>query len=173
MQSEIIEYRAKLADLAAQWKNGRLPGREGLERTAESLISWKERAGIEGIWPTSPPLMVTATLDDGIGQGLQVIHLFAAAIGLPTHYLGLLQTPHSIIDTCRTLEAEYLGLTVLQFDSEDAINEIAAGLEGQTRILAGGPVFKLDTDFADRAGVGVVAGSAAEFIQFFLNLENG
>ena len=172
MASEIYEYRTKLSDLAARWKNGGLPGREELESTARSLFSWKEKAGIDGIWAASPPMMVTATIDDGIGQGLQVIHHFAAAIGLPTHYLGLLQSSQSIIDTCRTLQSEYLGLTVLQFDSEDAIKEIAAGLEGQTCILAGGPVFKLDTDFADRAGVGVVVGSAAEFIQFLLNREN-
>jgi len=172
LQSEIFKYRAKLADLVTGWENRGMPGREGLEKTALALFSWREKAGIDGIWKDHPPLMVTATLDDGIGQGLQMIHLLAAAMGMPTHYMGLLQTPQSIIETCRTLKSEFLGLTVLQFDSEEAIIKIAAGLDSNTCIIAGGPVFKIDPEFADRAGISVVAGNAAEFVDFCLKIQD-
>lgn len=171
MQAEINDYRAKLADLVTEWKYQGLPSREGLEKKALELFNWKDRTGIKGIWSARPPLMVTATLDDGIGQGLQLIHLFAAAIGMPTYFLGLFQNPQFIIETCRNFRSEYLGLTVLQFDSEETVSEIVSGLGGQTCIIAGGPVFRLDTGFAERTGVNVVAGSAADFIEFCLKTE--
>ena len=45
-----------------------------------------EQLGTQGLW-ASPPLMLTATLDDGLGQGLAVIEKFAKAIGHPAGFL--------------------------------------------------------------------------------------
>ena len=48
-----------------------------------------------------PPLMITATLDDGLGYGLEVIRMFSEAAGLEIIELGLLVTPEKIIAACK------------------------------------------------------------------------
>ena len=170
MEKAITEFRAKLSALIIQWRESGLPGRNQIENAAFELMQWKDSVGIAGIWTHKPPLMVTATLDDGFGNGLQTIHLLAAAVGMPTCFLGLLQSPRRVVQACRTFEAEWLGLTILHFDTDDAIREIVDGLGGTTRIIAGGPVFKMDSGFARQTGIDRVAADLTDFIQFCLDL---
>jgi len=136
--------------------------------TADDLLRWREDAGISGLWP-HPPLMATATIDDGFGQGLAIIHKFAEAVGLSVHPIGLMLEPDVIIDVCRSLRPAILGLTVLQFDSEETIAYIAGHLPAETKIIAGGPVFSADPEFADRAGVHSVAAHAGDFLEYLVN----
>jgi methylmalonyl-CoA mutase cobalamin-binding subunit len=164
----MLDYRSKWSHLLDDWRQRGRPGREGLERTALQMLKWKDASGIQGIWAGRPPLMVTATLDDGFGHGLQLIHLYAAAIGMPTFFLGLMQTPANIVKACRTYQAEYLGLTVLHSDTQNMLREVVTGLDGRTRLIAGGPVFRSDPGFAARSGIDVVAGHVHDFIQFCL-----
>lgn len=123
----------------------------------------------EGLWP-SPPHLVTATLDDGWGHGLEVIEACAKAAGVRITALGLLQPAERIIETCRQFQPDLLGLTVLQFDSEDALSQIAAQLPPQTRLVCGGPPFQIDEELAQRTGVTFVARSVADFLAYLLAL---
>ncbi len=116
------------------------------------------------------PLMVTATIDDAMGHGLDLIHQYSNLAGLRVHPLGLLQSAETIIAACREMEPALLGLTVLQFDSEDDLVLIARSIPETTRIVAGGPVFKADPELAQRAGVHRVAVDAADFLSFLLTL---
>ena len=74
------------------------------------------------------------------------------------------------MSACRDLEPMLLGLTVLQFDTEEDLAFIARNIPATTRIVAGGPVFKADPDLAKRAGIHRVADDAADFLKFLLTL---
>jgi len=147
-----------------------LPSRSGLEKAAGDLCEWKVKTGVSGLWDT-PPLMITATLDDGLGQGLEVIRMFSGTAGLEIIELGLLVTPEKIITSCKKNKPDLLGLTVLQFDSEENILMISNNLPSKTKIIAGGPVFTADPAFARRTGIHFVAKNVADFIRFLLQFE--
>lgn len=166
MESDSL--RGKLSQLVQTWQTQGLPSREALLQTAETLTDWKRQAGSSGLW-ASPPKMVTATLDDGWGQGLALISRYAQIAGLALFPLGLLCPPETVIAQCRRIQPALLGLTVLQFDSEEMIARIRQGLPAHTRIVAGGPVFKADPEFAERAGIDGVATDLAAFLAFLLD----
>jgi methylmalonyl-CoA mutase cobalamin-binding subunit len=147
-----------------------LPSRSQLEKAAGELRKWKVKAGSSGLWDI-PPLMLTATLDDGLGQGLEVIRMFSETAGLEIIELGLLVTPEKIITACKKYKPDLLGLTVLQFDSEEDILMISKNLPSKTKIIAGGPVFTADRGFARRTGVHFTAKNVADFIRFLLRFE--
>lgn len=133
----------------------------------QKLLEWRQNHQIAGLWEP-PPLMLTATVDDGWGHGLEAIELCARLAGVQIERIGLLQTPGAIVAACRRLRPLLLGLTVLQFDSEVDLKHIAANLPTPTRIIAGGAPFQIDPDFAERAGVPHVAKNAADFLHFLL-----
>jgi len=147
-----------------------LPSRSGLEKAAGDLRKWKVKTSCSGLWDI-PPLMMTATLDDGLGHGLEVIRMFSEAAGLEIIDLGLLVTPENIITACKKYKPDLLGLTVLQFDSEENILMISRNLPERTKIIAGGPVFTGDREFARRTGIHFAAKNVADFIQFLLQFE--
>jgi len=134
---------------------------------ADALAAWRARTGAPGLWE-SPPRMVTATVDDGLGQGLDLIHRFARLAGVELHPLGLMVPAADIVAACRRLQPAWLGMTVLQFDSEPVVTGIRAALPPETHILAGGPLFKSDPDLAARCGIDTVLPSAAAFAAFLL-----
>ena len=134
------------------------------------MHEWKVNTGVSGLWDI-PPLMITATLDDGLGHGLEVIRMFSEAVGLEIIDLGLLVTPEKIITACKKNKPELLGLTVLQFDSEENILMISRNLQSKTKIIAGEPVFTAGREFARRAGIHFAAKNVAYFIQFLLQFE--
>jgi methanogenic corrinoid protein MtbC1 len=117
--------------------------------------------------------MITATIDDGLGHGLEVIRMFSEAAGLEIIDLGVLVTPEKIIAECKKNQPDLLGLTVLQFDSEENILKISKNLPSKTKIIAGGPVFKADQRFARRTGIHFAAKNVAYFIRFLLRFESG
>ena len=160
----------KLDELSKKWQSTGLPSRSGLEKTAGDLHEWKVITGVSGLLD-KPPLMLTATLDDGLGHGLEVIRMFSETAGFETIELGLLLTPEKIITACKRYQPDLLGLTVLQFDSEEDILMISRNLPSNTKIIAGGPVFTADREFAARAGIHFAAKNAAFFIQYLLQFE--
>ena len=168
MDDPYYVFRDAVGSLADQWLTTGLPSRQGLDEAANDLEGLRKRLGVKGLWE-DPPCMVSATLDDGLGQGLAVIEKYAAAIGLRLISLGLMQTPVAIVDACRRHQPEYLGLTVLQFDTEEELAEIASHLPHQTRIVAGGPVFAGDADFAGRTGTHYAAKNVAAFLRYMLD----
>ncbi len=114
--------------------------------------------------------MATATVDDGLGQGLTVIEVFAEAIGMQIIRLGLMKKPEEIITDCRRYNPDFLGLTVLQFDTEEELLFISQSLPEHIRIVAGGPVFTSDPDFSKRTGTHYAAKNVADFLRFMLEV---
>jgi len=164
---EILRDRLQqlVVDLQAKGR----PARTELAVAVAAVRQWKNEQALDGLWP-EPPLMVTATLDDAMGHGLDLIHQYAEAAGVQVNHLGLLKAPDAIASACRDLEPMLLGLTVLQFDTEDDLAFIARNIPKATKIVAGGPVFKADPDLARRAGIHRVAIDAADFLNFLLTL---
>jgi methylmalonyl-CoA mutase cobalamin-binding subunit len=115
---------------------------------------------------------MTATIDDGWGHGLSLIHQYAEVIGLRIKHLGLLQSSEKIIVECNTDLPDFLGLTVLQFDTEDELIHLTRHLPSTTVVIAGGPVFSKDPEFAERSGIHYVAKNAAHFLTFMLAFTN-
>ncbi len=143
------------------------PSRQTLLETAAAVDRFRRDRNIVGLWPC-PPLMATATLDDGFGHGLEIIHRFAEAAGLHLLPLGTMLTAQAIIAACRQHRPDLLGLTVLQFDTEAPLIEVRSGIPAATRIVAGGPVFAADPDLAARTGIDFVARDAAAFWEYLL-----
>ena len=137
------------------------------KEAAESIIAWKRENRIKSVF-NSPPSIVTATIDDSFGMGISVINLFSEALGLNVHFLGLYKTTGDILEACIRLNPSYLGLTVLQADTEEDIAFLSENLPSTVKIISGGPVYKMDPGFAQRAGVHFVAGNADAFIRFML-----
>lgn len=163
--------REKLTSLLNEWQETGVPPRHEMESAAVELLQWKNSQGIESLWD-NPPLMVTATLDDGLGLGLRLIHQYAEVAGLRVKSLGLFLTPEKIVEECRSLVPDILGMTVLQFTSEEALAYVAQNLPDKTQLIAGGQVLAVDPDLADRIGVHFVAKNAAEFLGYLLSLDN-
>jgi methylmalonyl-CoA mutase cobalamin-binding subunit len=161
------EFRQKLLDCLHRWES-LSPTRESYLNAALELTAWRSERNHSGLWALAP-LMVTATIDDGWGHGLEVIEKLATATGMQIHSLGLLQSPESIVNNCLKLNPGLLGLTVLQLDSDDWVADIVRGLPSSTIMVAGGPVFQYDEDFARRTGTHVVVKNGAAFLQFLMN----
>ena len=164
--------RARIEVLLNQWRDNP-PTREGYLEAAAALAAGGQ-PDPEPLWPRSLR-MVTATLDDGWGYGLEIIQALAAGVGVRVKSLGVLQTPEAIVAACRRHRPDLLGLTVLQFDSDDAVRRILRHLPPTTTLIAGGAAYQFDPDFAERTQTPFVARHGAAFLQFLLNyrLPNG
>jgi methylmalonyl-CoA mutase cobalamin-binding subunit len=167
MDQPYTQFRQAVGDLATRWHTSGLPSRQCLLEKAAELERLRHALNIHGIWYRSPS-MITATLDDGIGQGLEIIEQFAEAIGMRLIRLGLLQTPVTILHACQRHQPDFLGMTVLQFDTEADLHRIAKQVPQRTRIVAGGPVFSADRGFQERTGTDYAASNVADFLRFML-----
>ena len=145
----------------------RPPTREGYLESADALAA-ERQSGLKPLWPRSPR-MLTATLDDGWGHGLDIIHALAEAVGVRVEPLGVLQPPEAVVAACRRHRPDLLGLTVLQFDSDDAVRHILGQLPPDTTLIAGGAAYQFDPDFAERTQTPFVARNGAAFLQFLQN----
>jgi methylmalonyl-CoA mutase cobalamin-binding subunit len=161
------EFRQKLLDCLHGWESIS-PTRESYLNTAGELSAWRSERGHPGLWEP-PPLMVTATIDDGLGHGMEVIENLAEAAGVRIHSLGLLRSPDDIVKACLELTPRLLGLTVLQLDSDDWVADIVRRLPSSTLLVAGGPAFQYDEDFARRTGTHVVVKNGAAFLKFLIS----
>jgi len=158
----------KLNDLVLQWQGRRLPSHDALMELADRIEHWKRQNGVRALWPV-PPRMVTATIDDGIGQGIAIIDRYARLAGLDLTRLGLMQSPKAIVTACREIQPRWLGLTILQLDSEDDLAAIAGQLPRVTRLIAGGPALIIDPQLSQRAGVHHAARNLSAFIEILLS----
>ncbi len=158
-------FREKVGQICRQWISDGLPSRQVMESAADMLEQWKRRHGVSGLWKAAP-LMLTATLDDGIGQGLSLIERFAAVAGFDVQRIGLLQHPGFIVEKCHILQPAMLGLTVLQLDSDESLAEVGQHRPAATAIVAGGPAFKFDPEMGRRCGVDYIAPNVAYFLDY-------
>lgn len=159
---------AKIRNLVDNWRQSGLPGQFTLHEIADELMAWRQNEKIPGLW-TEPPVIFGVTMDDGWGHGIQIILKYAALIGCQTEFLGLLMTWEEIAAICQDRRPDILGLTVLQLDTEEDIGALREHIPAQTRIVAGGPVFKIDDELASRVGIDYVADDVGCFLNYMLN----
>jgi len=159
-----------VSDLLQQWFRRGKPSREDYLEGARKLEALRRQSAWGGLWP-QPPLMITATLDDGWGHGLEIIEALAASVGVAVHSLGVLQSPETIVQACRERQPDLLGLTVLQFDSDDALIRITRSLPPVTTLIAGGAAYRYDPEFAERTGTHAVARDGIAFLRFLLGYQ--
>lgn len=169
MATADLRLKERLQSLLQDWRTQGIPTRMGLQELFAEITAWQDRCRIKSWWD-APPLLLTATLDDGWGHGLQLIELCARTAAVRVVSLGLLQTPQTILNQCQTLLPDLLGLTILQFDSEPDLKWIADNLPAPTHLLAGGPLFRIDPDLAQRTGVHCAALNIADFLEYLLQL---
>lgn len=162
------DLQATIRALIARWRRSGLPGHDALAAEAQALTTLVKRPDTRPLWRT-PPLLLTATLDDALGQGLAVIHSFADAVGLRRHHLGLTVAAEAIIEACCAESPALLGMTVLQFDSEEDLARIRREIPRSTRMVCGGPLFKADPDLAERCGIDFVAKDLGYFLEYLLD----
>lgn len=162
--------RDRVSDLLQQWFRRGKPSREDYLEMARELEAMRRQSAWGGLWP-QPPSMITATLDDGWGHGLDIIEALAAAVGVAVHSLGVLQSPETIVQACRERQPDLLGLTVLQFDSDDALIRITRSLPPVTTLIAGGAAYRYDPEFAERTGTHAVARDGIAFLRFLLGYQ--
>lgn len=169
MPSTREDLRQHLESLLAQWRKEGIPTPCALQNIFQETIQEQSHPGDQGLWE-SPPLMLTATLDDGWGNGLRIIESCARTAGLSIRSLGLLQSPEAISSACNEERPDLLGLTMLHSDSEPALSYVSLHIPAETRLIAGGPPFQSDPELAARAGVYFVARNVADFLEFILKL---
>ncbi|MCF8069304.1 MAG: cobalamin B12-binding domain-containing protein [Desulfobacterales bacterium] len=162
------QFHHYLKQLVGKWQTSGEPFRPELEVEAKHIIKWKQENHIDSLWE-KPPLMVTATLDDGWGLGMKLIHLYADVVGLRINDLGLRISPENIIETCRSQKPDLLGLTVLQRSSEPALEKIRLNIPQNTKIVAGGAIFQTDSTLANRIGIDFVAENLSRFLTHLLD----
>jgi len=133
----IAEFRDRVRDQLQSWQQSGIPSRQRLVDQASRILALRDAMAIPGLWH-NPPLMLAATLDDGFGHGLEIIRLWAEAVGMQVHFAGLLLNPSQILEACRRLQPDLLGVTVLQFDTAESVQRIAESLPPGTRLIAGG-----------------------------------
>jgi methylmalonyl-CoA mutase cobalamin-binding subunit len=163
------EFRTRVRRLIDGWRREGLPSRDVLVNQAAELKKAHTDAGLR----RRGPAMLTATVDDGIGQGIDLIGRFADALGFRVVFAGLMQPPARIAAEARRIDARLAGLTVLQLDSEPLLAETSRLLPAKTGLVVGGPAFRLDPDLADRVGALFSADDLAAFLDFLLHDESG
>ncbi|MDX9785933.1 MAG: cobalamin B12-binding domain-containing protein [Desulfobacterales bacterium] len=159
---------SKINLLLSSWQQTGVPARTTLHETADALLTWRKEQRISGLWDNAPR-MLGATMDDGWGHGIQLILKYAEVLGVETRFSGLLQSQKQILAACKAFHPNYLGLTVLQFDTEDELTALRKCLPKRIQIIAGGPVFQIDPEFQERVGIDFVARNVSGFIRLLLN----
>lgn len=167
MENNSDALLSKINEVLHAWEKTGVPPRATLHETAGALLKWRTDQGISGLWQI-PPRMLGATMDDGWGHGISLILKYAEALGVEIRFSGVLQSGEQLLAACEAFQPDYLGLTILQFDSEEALAALRRKLPKRIKIIAGGPVFHIDPDFQERTGVDVVARDAAAFLRLLL-----
>ncbi len=163
--------RQNLIGILAKWKQEGLPSRYEMEKIGQDMLANKQSGEATGIWDV-PAKMVTATLDDALGQGIEMIELFAKIAGIEVIPLGVCQSPETIISECNGHLPNFLGITVLRSDATEDLINIGQNLPAGTKfVVGGGPFLRSYPETIDFANVHFVARDVAAFLRFLLNFE--
>lgn len=160
-----------LTRLCTAWEARGLFSRNRVMSTGRQLVRWKQQHDISGLWHKAP-VLVTATLDDGLGMGLDLIELYAAVAGMRVERLGLLMDSDTLVQQCQASRPDFLGLTVLREDAMELLDtQIAPAVLPETTILAGGPAFKLLPLKERREKPYVILPDLTAFVRYVLSLD--
>jgi hypothetical protein len=168
--ADILKLRKIMNELIDIFKNDSKISWTQIYSIGEKLLEWKKEKNIVGLWEY-PPKIVTATIDDAIGQGLKIIHLFSQIAGLEIIHLGLMQSQKTIIDACNTQKPAFLGMTILQFDTEEILNTIIPQLPETIHVLVGGPIFKMIPDHTLQYKKYISFNHISDYLAFLCNYE--
>ncbi len=161
-----------MSDLVRQWQVDGTPSKYAFEFIVSDLFEWRQERRISsGLW-IDPPTMITATLDDFVGQGIETIEFFAKFAGMEVTSLGVMQPAETIVEKCSEQRPTLLGLTVLRtFAFEDLIY-IGQNIPSSTLlIVGGGPCLQSEPEIATQANLHLVAKDVKDFIEFMLNFQ--
>jgi len=165
-----MRLKTVLTRLCRTWEARGLFSRNRVMVTGRQLMLWKQDRNIAGLWP-KPPVLATATLDDGMGMGLDLIELYAAVAGMRVERLDLLMEADDLVAACRKRPPDFLGLTVLREDAMDLLDTvIGPAMPHATTILAGGPVFRLLPLSERKEKPYVILPDLAAFVRYVLSL---
>jgi len=168
--ADILKLRKILEEFTTSWQNDPTISWMQIYAVGEKLLAWKTQNKIVGLWK-HPPKMITATMDDAVGQGLKIIHLFSRLAGIEIIPLGLLQSKEKIIDACQNQHPNILGMTILQFDTEEILNAIVSQIPETIHVLVGGPIFKMMPEnelFRKRY---ISCNNICDYLNFLLHVE--
>lgn len=167
--SDLLKY--KLSGILDEWQDCDFPSRYEIESSARELLEWKKANGIASFWDERVT-MLTATLDDALGQGIKTIEMFAEVAGIEVISLGILQSPETIIDSCTKLRPSLLGLTVLRTYAYDDLLLIGKSIPTTVKFIAGGgPFLQTETELVRQARIDFVARDVTSFLDFLLTFQ--
>lgn len=162
------KLRAALREFSDTWRQDPTVSWTEMYQTGEKLLAWKKEENISGIWKKKPK-MITATLEDGVGQGLKMIHLFSQVAGIEIIPLGLMQKEEAIINACIKQAPDFLGMTILQFDSEERLTHIINHISKETQVVVGGPIFNMMDREELLKKPYIVLNTVSAYVDFLLN----
>jgi len=165
-----LKLRKIISEFVNTWQNDPTTSWTQIYTIGETLLEWKTQNNINGLWDITP-IMMTATIDDAIGQGLKMIHLFSCLAGIDIISLGLMQSKETIIERCQKQHADFLGMTILQFDTESVLNTIIPKIPEKMCVLVGGPIFKTIPKKELHEKKYVPFNNICDYLTFLLNLE--
>jgi methylmalonyl-CoA mutase cobalamin-binding subunit len=168
--ADILKLRKILDEFISNWKNDPKTSWAHIYSVGKQLLEWKTHQNIVGLWKY-PPKIITATMDDGMGQGLKMIHLFSRVAGLEIVHLGLMQSPKKIINECQKQNPDFLGMTILQFETEELLKTIIPQIPKQMQVLVGGPIFNTMPDNALQNKKYHSFNHISEYLHFLCNYE--
>ena len=168
--ADILKLHKILDEFVTSWQNDPTISWTHIYTVGEKLLAWKTQQNIVGLW-RHPPKMITATMDDAIGQGLKMIHLFSRVAGVEIIPLGLMQSKEAIIEACKNQHSDFLGMTILQFDTEEELNAIIQQIPERMEVLVGGPIFKVIPENELLNKKYIPCNSICDYLNFLLHLE--
>lgn len=139
-----------------KWESEGVPPRWTLIKELNELAQLRKSLGVS----LTPFRLVTATLDDGWGLGLEIIHNACNVLGISYTFMGLLKTPEEIAQLCESEKPDAVGVTVIQEETLDTLFRLRSLLSPKIKIFAGGPAIK---EFISHEGIQVFK-NVLEFI---------
>lgn len=159
------QFILKIKEMLDEWEEQGMPPRWTLLRSLQTLREYREKNHIQ-LFPNSPVIM-TATLDDGWGIGIDVIHKACEMLGISHRFLGLLVRPGKILKQCGILQPDFLGLTVLHETSLCDLKYIIQNLSPSIMILVGGLSVDIQNDHLSSGRIHYIR-NVSQFIRLFL-----
>lgn len=114
-----------------------IPPRWTLVEELKKLVELRQTLGVSSITP-APFRLLTATLDDGWGLGIEIIHHACDVLGVHYTFLGLMKSAQDITRSCEIEKPDAVGVTVLQEDTIEELLLLRRLITAETQIFAGG-----------------------------------
>lgn len=156
-------YIRAIEEVIHRWSREGIPPRWTLVEDLKKLIQLKKSLDVSSVMPV-PFRLITATLDDGWGLGIEIIHHACDVLGIHYIFLGLMKSANEIAQACESENPDAVGVTVLQDDTVEELLLLRRLLPVQTELFAGGPGIR---EFKPPAGV-LILNNIIDFMSHFV-----